>query len=54
MRILTESAKYDEMVGEIQKKQNFTTLRYHRLDYLVESIGLPCCKLCTYCFDGKE
>ena len=49
-----ESAKYDEMVGEIQKKQNFTTLRYHRLDDLVESIGLPCCKLCTYCFDGKE
>ncbi len=48
------SQKYDKMVGEIQKRQNFTTLRYHRLDDLVESIGLPKCKLCTYCFDGKE
>lgn len=48
------SQRYDEMVGEIQRRQNFTTLRYHRLDDLVESIGLPKCKLCTYCFDGKE
>lgn len=46
--------KYDEMVEEIRKQQNFTTLRYHRLDDLVESIGLSPCKLCTYCFDGKE
>ena len=48
------SCKYAEMVEEIRKQQNFTTLRYHRLDDLVESIGLPPCKLCTYCFDGKE
>ncbi len=46
--------KYDEMVGEIQKRQNFTTLRFHRLDDLVESIGISPCKLCTYCFNGKE
>lgn len=46
--------RYEEMVDEIRKRQNFTTLRYHRLDDLVESIGLSPCKLCTYCFDGKE
>ena len=46
--------RYDEMVEEIRKRQNFTSLRYHRLDDLVEAIGLPACKLCTYCFDGKE
>ena len=46
--------KYDEMVGEIQRRQNFTSLRYHRLDDLVESIGISPCKLCTYCFNGKE
>lgn len=46
--------KYDEMVEEIRKRQNFTTLRYHRLDDLVESIGISPCKLCTYCFNGKE
>ena len=46
--------KYDEMVEEIRKRQNFTTLRYHRLDDLIESIGISPCKLCTYCFNGKE
>lgn len=48
------SKKYEEMVEEIRKRQNFTSLRFHRLDDLVEAIGLPKCKLCTYCFDGKE
>lgn len=48
------SKKYEEMVEEVRKRQNFTTLRYHRLDDMVEAIGLPACKLCTYCFNGKE
>lgn len=48
------SCRYEQMIEEIRKQQNFTTLRYHRLDDLVESIGLPACKLCTYCFNGKE
>ncbi len=48
------SERYAYMLEEICKKQNFTTLRYHRLDDLVASIGLEPCKVCTYCFDGKE
>lgn len=48
------SARYEEMLEEIRKQQNFTTLRYHRLDDLIASIGLLPCKLCTYCFNGKE
>ena len=48
------SKKYEEMVEEVRRRQNFTSLRYHRLDDLVEAIGIPKCKLCTYCFDGKE
>lgn len=48
------SCRYAQMVESIRKQQNFTTLRYHRLDDLVESIGISPCKLCTYCFDGKE
>lgn len=49
-----DSINYKEMVGSICKELNFTSLKYHRLDDLVESIGLPRCKMCTYCFDGKE
>lgn len=48
------SDRYAEMLEEIRRQQNFTTLRYHRLDDFVASIGLEPCKLCTYCFDGKE
>ncbi|MEF9945510.1 MAG: amidophosphoribosyltransferase [Lachnospiraceae bacterium] len=48
------SERYAQMCEEIRKQQNFTTLRYHRLDDLVASIGLPACKLCTYCFNGQE
>lgn len=49
-----DSPKYQLMVDEICKKMNFNSLKYHRLDDLMKSIGLPSCKLCTYCFDGKE
>lgn len=48
------SERYAAMLEEIRSRQNFTTLRYHRLDDLVESIGISPCKLCTYCFNGKE
>lgn len=46
--------KYQAMVDEICKRMGFTSLRFHRLDDLIESIGLKPCQLCTYCFDGKE
>ena len=49
-----ESAKYQEMVDEICKRMGFTSLKFHRLDDLIESIGLKPCQLCTYCFDGRE
>ena len=48
------SDRYNAMVDEIRKQQNFTTLRYFRLDDLLDSIGIEPCKVCTYCFDGKE
>ena len=49
-----DSQNYKEMVEEIRKMLNFTTLRYHRLDDLVTSIGISPCKLCTYCWSGKK
>lgn len=49
-----DSQNYKEMVDAIRQKLNFTTLRYHRLDDMLASIGVEPCKLCTYCFNGKE
>ena len=33
------SCRYAKLIEEIRKRQNFTTLRYHRLDDLIASIG---------------
>ena len=49
-----DSCRYAEMVEEIRRIQNFTSLRFHRLDDLRASIDIDPCRLCTYCFDGKE
>lgn len=49
-----ESSKYDQMVEEIRKELNFTTLRYSRLDDMLAAVGIPEEKLCTYCWNGQE
>ena len=49
-----ESPKYEQMVEEIRKEQNFTSLRFNRLDDMLDSVGIDKCKLCTYCWNGKE
>ena len=49
-----ESDKYEQMLEEIRRQLNFTTLRYNRLDDMIESTGLDMEKLCTYCWNGKE
>lgn len=49
-----ESPKYDQMIEEIRKELNFTTLRYNRLDDMLAAVGIPEEKLCTYCWNGKE
>lgn len=46
--------EYNDMVARIGKQLNFTTLRYHRLDDMIESVGIDKDKLCTYCWDGRE
>jgi amidophosphoribosyltransferase len=49
-----DTPEYAEMVKRIGRKLNFTTLRYHRLDDMIASVGIERDKLCTYCWDGKE
>ena len=48
------SEKYQIMVEEIRRELNFTSLQYNRLDDLLDSVGIEPCKLCTYCWNGRE
>ncbi len=49
-----ETEEYERMVEEIRKELNFTSLRFNRLDDMLDAVGIDKCKLCTYCWDGKE
>ena len=49
-----DSEKYAAMVEGIRKKLNFTSLRYHRLDDMLASVGIDPDKMCTYCWNGRE
>jgi len=48
------SEKYKGMIKQISKKLKLTTLKYQKLADLVEAIGLPKEKICTYCWDGAD
>ena len=48
------SERHCAMVEKIRKRLNLTSLKYQKLDDLVEAIGLPKDKVCTYCWDGAE
>ena len=48
-----DSDQYAAMIERIRKRLNLTTLQYQRLPEMVEAIGLPKDKLCTYCWDGR-
>ncbi len=48
----TERGK--KLRATICEKFNFASLEFQTLNGLVEAIGLEPCKLCTYCWNGKE
>lgn len=49
-----ESEKYQKMIDMICEQLHFTSLRYHRIDDMIEAIGLPKDRICTYCWNGEE
>ncbi len=49
-----ETEEYRAMEESIRRRLNLTTLKYQRLEDLVQAIGLPKEKICTYCWDGAE
>jgi amidophosphoribosyltransferase len=46
--------QYQAMVEFIRNHLGLTSLRYQRLDDMIEAISLPREKLCTYCWNGAE
>ena len=42
------------MLDWIKQEMGFDSIGYQSLDGALEAIGIDKCKLCTYCFDGKE
>ena len=49
-----DTPEYARMQEEIRKQLHFTTLRFHRLDDMLNSTNLPHKNLCTYCWNGSE
>lgn len=48
----TERGK--KMRRAICEKFKFDSLGFQTIDGVIKAIGLPACKLCTYCWNGKE
>lgn len=49
-----DSDRYKKMLEGIRQQLGFTSLGYNRLDDMLDAVGIPKEKLCTYCWDGKE
>jgi len=50
----SRTEKYKCMVDCICKKLKFTSLKFQRLEDMIDAIDLPACKVCTYCWNGRE
>ena len=50
----TDSPEYKRMVEEIRRRLGLTSLKFSKIEDLIESIGMPKCKVCTHCFDGSS
>lgn len=48
------SPKYEKMIEKIREKLKFTSLRFNRLDDMLDAVGIDPSKLCTYCWNGEE
>ena len=50
----THTERGQRLRQTICEKLHFSSLEYQSLDGLAEAIGLDRCKICTYCWNGKE
>ena len=49
-----DSPEYAAMLRDIAEQLRFTSLMYQRMDDMVAATGVSPCKLCTYCWNGRE
>jgi amidophosphoribosyltransferase len=49
-----KTKEYAAMVERIRERLGLTSLRYQTLGAMVEAIGIPRDKLCTYCWTGES
>jgi amidophosphoribosyltransferase len=50
----TDSPEYQKMVQIIQERFGLTSLKFTKLEDLIEAIGLDKSQVCTHCFDGSS
>lgn len=49
-----DTERHGHMLECICKQMHFTSMGYQSLNELIAAIGIEPCKLCTYCWTGKE
>ena len=49
-----DKPEYSAMIEKIRQKLSVDTLQYQRIDDMIDAIGMPKEKLCTFCWDGCE
>ncbi|MBQ4379962.1 MAG: hypothetical protein II806_01640, partial [Bacteroidaceae bacterium] len=50
----TGSPEYKKMVAEIARRLNLDSLKFSKLETIVDAIGIDKSRICTHCFDGSS
>ena len=50
----TDSPEYNHMVEEIGRQLGLSSVKFNKIETLIEAIGLPKEQVCTHCFDGSS
>ncbi len=50
----TNTERGQRLRAEICRRLKLTSLEFQSLEGTVKAVGIPECKLCTYCWNGKE
>lgn len=52
--VSSDSPRHQAMVEQIRQIMKFDSLKFQKLENTIEAVGVNPCKLCTYCWNGKE